>query len=106
MVEYAYIQSLSIEPPNDIGATTPAFATPHFASNPGINAGAAHALGLTDSLGASLVLIGLAVHQGFTFTAGRTLVVLVLLLLMNPVISHATLRAALRAGVTPWQRNH
>ena len=65
-----------------------------------------HALGLTDSLGASLVLIGLAAHQGFTFTAGRTLVVLVLLLLMNPVISHATLRAALRAGVTPWQRNH
>ena len=65
-----------------------------------------HALGLTDSLGASLVLIGLAVHQGFTFTAGRTLVVLFLLFLMNPVISHATLRAALRAGVTPWQRNH
>jgi multicomponent Na+:H+ antiporter subunit G len=65
-----------------------------------------HALGLTDSLGASLVLIGLAVHQGFTFTAGRTLVVLLLLFLMNPVISHATLRAAMRAGVTPWQRNH
>lgn len=64
-----------------------------------------HALGLTDSLGASLVLIGLAAHQGFTLTAGKTLVVLVLLLLLNPVISHATLRAALRAGVTPWRRN-
>lgn len=63
-----------------------------------------HALALTDTLGASLVLIGLALHQGFTLTAGKTLVVLVVLLLMNPVISHATLRAALRAGLKPWTR--
>ncbi len=63
-----------------------------------------HALALTDTLGASLVLIGLALHQGFTLTAGKTLVVLALLLLLNPVISHATLRAALRAGLTPWKR--
>jgi multicomponent Na+:H+ antiporter subunit G len=63
-----------------------------------------HALALTDTLGASLVLIGLALHQGLTLTAGKTLVVLILLLLMNPVISHATLRAALRAGLTPWKR--
>lgn len=63
-----------------------------------------HALALTDTLGASLVLVGLALHQGFTLTAGKTLVVLVLLFLLNPVISHATLRAALRAGLTPWKR--
>ncbi len=64
----------------------------------------AHALALTDTLGASLVLIGLAAYQGFTLTAAKTLVVLILLLLLNPVISHATLRAALRAGEKPWQR--
>ena len=63
-----------------------------------------HALALTDTLGASLVLIGLAFNQGFTLTAGKTLVVLVLLILLNPVISHATLRAALRAGLKPWTR--
>lgn len=64
-----------------------------------------HALALTDTLGASLVLIGLALHQGFTLTAGKTLVVLALLVLLNPVISHATLRAALRAGLKPWTKS-
>lgn len=63
-----------------------------------------HALALTDTLGASLVLIGLALHQGPTLIAGKTLVVLILLVLLNPVISHATLRAALRAGLKPWKR--
>jgi len=63
-----------------------------------------HALGLTDSMGATLVLLGLAINQGLTLTATKTLVVLLLLLLINPVISHATLRAALRAGVKPWTR--
>lgn len=63
-----------------------------------------HALALTDTMGASLVLIGLAVYQGLTLTSAKTLVVLVLLLLLNPVISHATLRAALRAGEKPLER--
>ncbi len=63
-----------------------------------------HALALTDSLGATLVLLGLAAYQGFTLTAAKTLVVLILLYLLNPVISHATLRAALRAGEKPWER--
>jgi len=63
-----------------------------------------HALGLTDTLGASLVLIGLAFHQGFTLTAGRVVVILLLLLFLNPVISHATIRAALRVGLKPWTK--
>lgn len=64
----------------------------------------AHALGVTDTLGASLVLIGLAFHQGLTLTAGRILIILVLLLFLNPVISHATVRAALRVGLKPWTK--
>ena len=63
-----------------------------------------HALGLTDTLGSSFVLIGLALHQGFTLTAGRVGVILVLLLFLNPVISHATIRAALRVGLKPWMK--
>ncbi len=64
----------------------------------------AHALGVTDTLGAFLLLTGLAVHQGLTLNAVKTLVVLVLLFLFNPVISHATLRAALREGLKPWTK--
>lgn len=63
-----------------------------------------HAVSLTDTLGATLILIGLALHQGFSMNMVKILVVLVLLLILNPVISHATLRAAWRSGVKPWSK--
>lgn len=63
-----------------------------------------HAVSLTDSIGAFLMLIGLALHEGLSINILKILAVLALLYLQNPVISHATLRAALRAGLKPWQR--
>jgi multicomponent Na+:H+ antiporter subunit G len=63
-----------------------------------------HEVGLTDSLGAFFVLLGLAVTQGFSTNLVRIIVVLVLLYLLNPVITHATVRAALRAGLKPWTK--
>jgi multicomponent Na+:H+ antiporter subunit G len=60
-----------------------------------------HAVSLTDSLGAICVLAGLSIYQGFGINMLKILVVLVLLLLLNPVIAHATVRAAYRAGVKP-----
>lgn len=59
----------------------------------------AHALSLTDSLGAVLVLAGLAVYQGFNMNFLKIMVVLVLVYLLNPVIAHATIRAAHRSGL-------
>ena len=61
-----------------------------------------HAVAMTDSLGAFFLLTGLAVHQGFSTNVLRILIVLALLYLLNPVIAHATVRAALRSGVKPW----
>jgi multicomponent Na+:H+ antiporter subunit G len=61
----------------------------------------AHALSLTDSLGAVFVLAGLAIYEGFTLNFLRIIVVLLLVYLMNPVVSHATLRAAYRSGLRP-----
>jgi multicomponent Na+:H+ antiporter subunit G len=58
----------------------------------------AHALSLTDSLGAILVLAGLAVYQGFNMNFLKITIVLVLVFLLNPVIAHATIRAAHRSG--------
>ena len=63
-----------------------------------------HAVGLTDSVGASFLLIGLALYQGFSPNLVKIVVVLVLLYLLNPVITHATLRAALRSGLKPWSQ--
>ena len=66
----------------------------------------AHALSLTDSLGAIFVLLGLAVYEGFTMNFPRIMVVLVLVYLMNPVISHATIRAAYRSGLRPSKKEN
>ena len=64
-----------------------------------------HALSLTDTLGAFLVLFGLALHQGPNLSALKILLILILIFLINPVISHATVKAALRAGIKPWTRD-
>ena len=62
-----------------------------------------HAVSLTDSLGAFLLLIGIAIHEGLGMNLLKILAVLSLLYLQNPVIAHATLRAAIRAGLKPWK---
>ena len=65
-----------------------------------------HAVSLTDSLGALFLLGGLALYQGFSANLAKILIVLVLLYLLNPVIAHATVRAAHRSGLKPWSREH
>ena len=63
-----------------------------------------HAISLTDSFGAFLMLFGLALHEGLGKNMLKILIVLALLYILNPVIAHATLRAALRSGLKPWQK--
>ena len=63
-----------------------------------------HAISLTDSLGAFLMLIGIALHEGLGTNMLKILVVLSLLYIINPVITHATVRAALRSGLKPWKK--
>ncbi|CAI2717547.1 monovalent cation/H(+) antiporter subunit G [Nitrospina watsonii] len=63
-----------------------------------------HAVSLTDSLGAFLVLVGIAFHEGLDKNTLKILVVLALLYIQNPVIAHATVRAALRSGLKPWKK--
>ena len=62
-----------------------------------------HAVGITDSVGGLFMLSGLAVYQGVTATWCACWS-FCLLYLLNPVMTHATLRAALRAGVKPWTK--
>jgi len=65
-----------------------------------------HAVSLTDSLGAFLMLIGVAFHEGLHTNTLKIIVVLVLLYILNPVIAHATIRAALRSGLKPWKKGN
>ena len=63
-----------------------------------------HAVSLTDSLGAFLMLTGIAFHEGWDKSTMKIIAVLALLFILNPVISHAAIRAALRSGLKPWRK--
>ncbi|PIR00634.1 MAG: cation:proton antiporter [Nitrospinae bacterium CG11_big_fil_rev_8_21_14_0_20_45_15] len=65
-----------------------------------------HAVSLTDSLGAFLMLVGIALHDELGKNTLKILVVLALLYILNPVIAHATIRAAVRAGLKPWKKEN
>lgn len=66
----------------------------------------AHALGVTDTLGVVLVMSGFIWDEGFSLTTTKLLFILTFLSLFNPVIAHATLRAAIRSGLKPWTQEH
>ena len=61
-----------------------------------------HAAGITDTLGAASVLLGLALKAGFSLLLVKLLLMLVFLLLLNPAACHALARAALHGLRRPW----
>ena len=61
-----------------------------------------HAAGITDTLGAAGVLLGLSLKAGFSLLLVKLLLMLVFLLLLNPTACHALARAALHGLRRPW----
>jgi multicomponent Na+:H+ antiporter subunit G len=60
-----------------------------------------HAAGLVDSLGAGLVLTGLAIVEGLSTTSARLLLVLAFLWITTPTACHALAKSAIAAGQRP-----
>lgn len=60
-----------------------------------------HAAGMTDTLGAELVLFGLIIQSGFTQMSLKLLLVAFFLLLTSPTATHAIAYAAHKAGLEP-----
>ncbi|HEV7283233.1 MAG TPA: monovalent cation/H(+) antiporter subunit G [Kaistia sp.] len=60
-----------------------------------------HAASVGDTLGVSLMLIGMVFLAGFTLVTLKLVFLLGFLLFMGPVASHALAAAALQAGVKP-----
>ncbi len=60
-----------------------------------------HAAGMTDTMGAGFILVGLAVQAGPGLLAVRLLLVWAFLLFTSPIGTHALARAALAGGVDP-----
>ena len=62
-----------------------------------------HAAGMTDTMGAGLILLGSCFQAGLTLITVRLLMIWAFLLITSPVATHALARAALSGGVTPYR---
>ena len=60
-----------------------------------------HAAGMTDTMGAGLVLVGLSFQEGLTLITVRLLMIWAFLLFTSPIATHAVARAALHGKVEP-----
>ena len=73
-----------------------------------------HAAGMTDTMGAGFLLLGMALHTVIDMMHGETAYWLVLvrlvfiygfLLVTSPIATHALARAGLAGGVEPWSKH-
>lgn len=60
-----------------------------------------HAAGMTDTLGAELIILGLIIQSGFSQTSLKLILVAFFLFLTSPTASHAVASAAHQAGLKP-----
>ena len=62
-----------------------------------------HAAGITDTLGAALIIIGLAITAGTGLVSVKLLIILLFLLFTNPAASHSLARAVKHYRRRPWK---
>lgn len=60
-----------------------------------------HASGMTDTMGAGLILTGLIFQSGFGLVTVKLVLVLFFLWFTSPIATHAVARAALHVGIRP-----
>lgn len=60
-----------------------------------------HAAGITDTMGAILILVGLMLQGGFTLITAKLVMILLFLLFTSPTASHALGNAAWSSGLRP-----
>lgn len=64
-----------------------------------------HAAGITDTMGAWLILIGLMFSAGWSLVTAKLVMLLFFLLLTSPLASHALAKAAFMRGLKPMIGN-
>ncbi len=65
-----------------------------------------HPAGKTDTLGQSLILIGLMIYEGFSMVSGKLLIIVIFIFIANPIATHAIANAAYVVGLKPWQKDN
>lgn len=64
-----------------------------------------HPAGVIDSFGAPLILLGAAVHFGFSFITAKIILLILLLLITNPTATHILSQSAIADKLKPLQRD-
>ena len=60
-----------------------------------------HAASVTESLAAPLLIIGIMLDTGLTLDSAKLVLIIVIMVVSNPTITHALCRAAAHGGVNP-----
>lgn len=60
-----------------------------------------HATGITDTLSAMLILLGLGLQAGWSIAAFKLALIFMFLFFTNPAATHALANAALHSGLKP-----
>ena len=63
-----------------------------------------HAVGLTDSLCAALILLGLGLQAGWAFESVKLFLIFAFLFFTSPTSSYSLAHSAWRSGIKPWVR--
>ncbi len=63
-----------------------------------------HAAGITDTLGAWLILAGFGVYEGLSLVTVKLILIFVFIFFTSPVSTHAVANAAMTAGLRPMRR--
>jgi len=60
-----------------------------------------HAASVTETLAAMLLIIGIILDTGFTLDSAKLMLLILIMIIANPTITHALCRAAANGGNTP-----
>ncbi|MEX2598040.1 MAG: monovalent cation/H(+) antiporter subunit G [Dehalococcoidia bacterium] len=63
-----------------------------------------HAVSKSETLGLTLVLLGLILEEGLSLVSLKLVLAVAFLFLTNPLAAHVLTRAAVRTGLLPWRR--
>ena len=64
-----------------------------------------HAVGMIDTAGASFIILGMIIHQGFSLVSFKLALIGVFLFFTSPIVTHAVAQVAHKMGVKPVGRN-
>ena len=64
-----------------------------------------HAVGMIDTAGASFIILGMIIHEGFTLVTVKLVLIGVFLFFTSPIATHAVAQVAYKSGLVPVGRN-